>query len=448
MRLRLFWKILFLFWLTFMLIVEGMWVIYTLFGGHHRPLDVRVAERFARQQMATAEAVLRREGIDSLRAVIDAWPAGEQTWLTVRPVSGAPEPAPIKSHQRSLPPLAARVAAPDGVIYLLSYDTSQLQAEFRPPGPLNIPLPLVTFGIVGGLLFAAVLAWYLTNPIRRLRDGFSQLAQGHLGVRLKEHVGRRRDELADLARDFDRMAERLQQLITSRERMLHVVSHELRSPLARLHVAVGLAQQDPRRLSATLERIELEARRLDEMVGEVLALARTESGSPQLDDYLDLNRLVLTVANDASFEAQSSRVKVETDLGEAASPPHPTVKGNAELLRRALENVVRNALRHSTRGQTVRIEVAPDWAGKFFTIKVRDQGPGMEPKALESFFEPFVQGHGWVDGQGFGLGLAIAQKAVQAHGGSIRAQNLADLGLADRGLMVTIQLPFGPQGSA
>ena len=191
--------------------------------------------------------------------------------------------------------------------------------------------------MVGGLLFAAVLAWYLTKPIRRLRDGFTELAQGRLGVRLKEHMGRRRDELADLARDFDSMAERLQRLITSREHMLHVVSHELRSPLARLHMAVGLAQQDPRRLSTTLERIELEAKRLDEMVGEVLTLARAESGSQQLDDYFDLASLALTVTNDARFEAQPSGVKVETNLGKAPPQEHPTVKGNAELLRRALE---------------------------------------------------------------------------------------------------------------
>ena len=442
MRSRLFWKILFLFWLTFMAIVEGMWVVYALYGSH-KPLDVRVAERFANQQMATAQAVLQRDGVDALRAVINAWPSKERGWLTVSPAAGAPEPVTAKERGRhALPSLEATVTAPDGVVYLLRYNTSELQAEFRPRGPLNIPLPLVTFGMVGGLLFAAVLAWYLTKPIRRLRDGFTELAQGRLGVRLKEHMGRRRDELADLARDFDSMAERLQRLITSREHMLHVVSHELRSPLARLHMAVGLAQQDPRRLSTTLERIELEAKRLDEMVGEVLTLARAESGSQQLDDYFDLASLALTVTNDARFEAQPSGVKVETNLGKAPPQEHPTVKGNAELLRRALENVVRNALRHSAHGQTVRIEVSPQWSDKHFVIKISDEGPGMEPKTLETFFEPFVQGHGLVDGQGFGLGLAIAQKAVQAHDGSIKAQNRPN-----RGLIVTIRLPFGPQGA-
>jgi len=444
MRSRLFWKILFLFWLTLMIIIEGVWMVFALYGGSHKPLDVKVAERFARQQMATAQAVLRREGIDSLRAVMAAWPAEERGWLTVSPAGQTQDASPAKPGGRhALPPLVATVTAPDGAAYRLSYDPSGLRDQYRPPGPFNIPIHLVILGIIGGLIFSAVLAWYLTKPIRRLRDGFAELAQGRLGVRLKAHMSRRRDELADLAGDFDSMAERLQQLIASRERMLHVVSHELRSPLARIHLAVGLARQDPLRVESTLKRIELESKRLDKMVGEVLTLARAESGSQQLDDYFDLASLAMTVAKDAQFEAQSSGVKVETDLGETPGREHPTVKGNAELLRRALENVVRNAMRHSAPGQTVRIEVSPQWSDKHFLIKVSDDGPGMEPKALDTFFEPFVQGHSSVDGQGFGLGLAIAQKAAQAHGGTIKAQNRPD-----RGLMVTIRLPFGPAGAA
>lgn len=445
MRLRLFWKILILFWLTFMIIIEGVWVVFALYGSTHKPLDVRVAEISARQQMATAQAVLARDGVEALRAVMAAWPREQQDWLRVWPAQ-APAPAPAQPQSvgpHPMAPLEATVTAPDGIAYHLRFDTSDLQAQFRPPGPLNIPTHLVIVGLLGGLLFSAVLAWYLTQPIRRLRDGFSELAQGRLGVRLQAQMGRRRDELADLAQDFDAMAERLQQLIASRERMLHVVSHELRSPLARIHLAMGLARQDPRRVESTLERIELESQRLDRMVGEVLTLARADAGSPQFDDYLDLNSLVLTVASDARYEAQSSGVMVETDLGEEPRQEQPTVKGNAELLRRALENVVRNALRHSPPGRTVRIEVTPDWASRNFIIKVCDEGPGMEPKALDTFFEPFVQGHGWVDGQGFGLGLAIAQKTVQAHGGSIGARNRPD-----QGLMVIIELPFGPRGSA
>jgi len=216
----------------------------------------------------------------------------------------------------------------------------------------------------------------------------------------------------------------------------------LRSPLARLHLAVGLALQNPQRLSATLDRIELEVKRLDEIVGEFLTLARAEAGPPHLQDYFDLSSLTLAVANDARFEAQSSGVQVETNLEPDSQEELPTVKGNAELLRRALENVVRNALQHSAPGQTVHIEVTPDWAARYFVISISDEGPGMEPKALDAMFEPFVRGQGQIRGQGFGLGLAIARKAVLVHGGSIQAQNRPD-----RGLMVTIRLPFGPLGN-
>ncbi len=444
MRLRLFWKIFILFWLTFMIIIEGVWVAFALYGSAHKPLDVRVAEISARQQMATAQAVLARDGIASLRAVMAAWPREQQGWLSVWP-SQAPAPALAQLRgPHPLPPLEATVTAPDGIAYHLRFDTSDLQAQFRPPGPLNIPTHLVIVGLLGGLLFSAVLAWYLTQPIRRLRDGFSELAQGRLGVRLQAQMGRRRDELADLAQDFDAMAERLQQLIASRERMLHVVSHELRSPLARIHLAMGLARQDPRRVESTLERIELESQRLDRMVGEVLTLARAESGSQPLDDYFDLASLARAVGDDARFEAQGTGVRVETNLEPGPTEEQPTVRGNAELLRRALENVLRNALQYSAPGQTVRLEVSPDQAARQFVINILDQGPGMEdPKALKSMFDPFVRGRGPVSGQGFGLGLSIAHKAVLAHGGSIQALNRPEGGLA-----VTIRLPFGPLGGA
>lgn len=442
MRGRLFWKILIFFWLTFMAILEGMWVVVAFYGTSRKPIDVVVAQRIAHLQMATATAVLEREGIEGLRATMAAWPANERRLLAVDLATVKPA-LPQAAASKRLPPLVATVRAPDSVTYQLKYDTGALRAEFRPPRPFHIPLDLVVFGLIGGLMFSAALAWYLTKPIQRLHDGFAQLAQGRLGVRLSAHMGRRRDELADLARDFDLMAERLQQLIASREHLLHAVSHELRSPLARLHLAVGLALQNPQRLSATLDRIELEVKRLDGIVGEFLTLARAEAGPPQLQDYLDLSSLALTVANDARFEAQSSGVLVDTNLEQDSQEGLPTVKGNAELLRRALENVVRNALQHSAPGQTVRIEVIPDWAAHYFVIKISDEGPGMEPEVLDALFEPFVRGQSRIGGQGFGLGLTIAQRVVLAHGGSIQAQNRPG-----RGVIVTICLPFGPLGNA
>ena len=141
---------------------------------------------------------------------------------------------------------------------------------------------------------------------------------------------------------------------------------------------MGLARQDPRRVESTLERIELESQRLDRMVGEVLTLARAESGSQPLDDYFDLASLARAVADDARFEAQGTGVRVETNLEPGPTEEQPTVRGNAELLRRALENVLRNALQYSAPGQTVRLEVSPDQAARQFVINILDQGPGME----------------------------------------------------------------------
>ncbi|MCB2187547.1 MAG: HAMP domain-containing protein [Deltaproteobacteria bacterium] len=439
MRGRLFWKILIAFWITFMLIVEGVWVVFALYGSARKPLDVRLAERLGRQQLAAAVAVLQAGGPAAVAGFVQTWPAEERPLLTMRP---GPAPAlPAPPPDQALPPLTATAPGPDGRDWHLAYDADQLRRDFHPPGWLNIPWHLVGLGILGGLIFSATLAWYLTRPIRRIRGGFAELAQGNLGVRLAPHLGRRRDELIDLARAFDQMAGRLAELMTARERMLHVVSHELRSPLARLHLAVGLLRQDPARLEATLERIELETRRLDEIVGEVLTLARVEAGAPPLDDYLDLGSLLFTVAADVRFEAQPAGVAVAALLTPEDSAAWPTVKGNAQLLRRALDNVVRNALQHSSPGQEVSLAARPDWPAKQFVILVSDQGPGLADQALENLFEPFVQGRGRADGQGFGLGLAIAQRAVLAHGGRIAAANRPE-----GGLEVQITLPFGPLG--
>src|SRR5207249_6291638 len=157
----------------------------------------------------------------------------------------------------------------------------------RPPGPRPGPRPgppppiapweFIVIGIVTSLVFSALLAWYLTRPIRNLRWAFDAAAAGRLETRVSPLMGRRRDEIADLGRDFDRMAQQLQNLVSAQRRLLHDVSHELRSPLARLQAAIGLARQQPAKLDTSLERIEREAMRLDSMVGEVLALARLES---------------------------------------------------------------------------------------------------------------------------------------------------------------------------
>ncbi|RMN18042.1 hypothetical protein ALQ63_03370, partial [Serratia plymuthica] len=286
-------------------------------------------------------------------------------------------------------------------------------------------------GGLGGLLFSAVLAWNLTRPMRKLSAGFDRVAQGDLSVRLFPAMRRRHDELSEVARDFDTMAERLELLVSAREQLLHDVSHELRSPLARLQLAIGLARQNDGNVESSLQRIEHEAGRLDKMIGELLALSRAESNSLPDEEYFDLYGLVDAVVNDARYEAQIPGVEI---VLQASSDVEYTVKGNAELMRRAVDNIVRNALRFSSQGQ--RVTVVLTRIDQLFQIEVSDQGPGVEEAKLSSIFDPFVRVKSAMSGKGYGLGLAITRKVVLAHGGQVDARNGEQ-----EGLVITLRIP-------
>jgi two-component system OmpR family sensor kinase len=277
---------------------------------------------------------------------------------------------------------------------------------------------------------------YVARPVRHLRAAFAALAEGRLETRVGRLIGRRRDEVADLGRDFDRMAQRLQALISSQRSLLHDVSHELRSPLARLSAAIGLARQSPQRLEPMLERIEREAERLDELVGGLLALSRLEAGAEggalAAVESADLMELLEGVVEDADFEARSCGRAVRfSGTGEV------TADVRAELLVRAFENVVRNAVRFSGEGGVVEVRAGKDATGDAFVVTVADEGPGVPDADLEAIFVPFYRSRSDSTTTGFGLGLAIARRAVEAHGGTIRAANRQG-----GGLMVSISLPL------
>jgi two-component system OmpR family sensor kinase len=299
----------------------------------------------------------------------------------------------------------------------------------------HAPALAIAIGLLASLGFSALLAWYLARPIRHLRSAFASVAEGRFGTRVAPLMGRRADEIAGLGNDFDRMTERLQKLVVSQQRLLHDVSHELRSPLARLHAAIGLARQDPRKLEGSLERIEREAARLDGLVGEVLTLARLEGGTASgTQETVDFADLVANIAADARFEAEAAGREVNLDCAEEV-----LVRGRAELLHRAVENVVRNALKHTSPGTAVTIKLSI--AGPRALLSVTDRGPGVAPGETERIFEPFYRGAAAPGG--FGLGLAIAQGAVAAHGGTISAAN-AEGG----GLRVEIELPLAKAAEA
>ena len=293
---------------------------------------------------------------------------------------------------------------------------------------------LVTAGIV-----CYGLAWYLTRRLGRLRTATRALAQGDLSVRVGESLGGSPDELTDLGRDVDEMAERLETLIASERRLLQDVSHELRSPLARLVVALELLRQRKGVPGAPeIERIELEAARIDELIGRVLTLLRLETASPAAEpaSTVDLAGLVSDVAADAEFEAAAARrlVVVSTDPC--------VVTGDESMLRSAIENVIRNAIRYTSEDSAVEVTLRriPGAAGNSSdaVVSIRDHGPGVPEDALENLFRPFYRvddGRARESG-GAGLGLAIADRAVRLHGGTVTAANAPD-----GGLIVVIRLP-------
>jgi signal transduction histidine kinase len=306
-------------------------------------------------------------------------------------------------------------------------------------GPRGMPIPGLIIGVITSGLVCYFLAWYLTKPIVRLRAATRQLAAGDLTARSGAPASKRRDEIAGLVRDFDAMAERLEMLVKAQSRLLNDISHELRSPLARLNVALGLARQRAGVESADmLDRIELEASRLNELIGRILTLARLEDGEQRVPQTpVPLGELVANVAEDAEFEAQERHCHVHRTIptGEWG------VRGNDSLLHSAVENVVRNAIRYTAEGSSVEIVLAREErsGGAEAVLRVSDFGPGVPEDSLGKLFEPFYRlddARGRLTG-GVGLGLAITERAVRFHGGKVSAFNRAE-----GGLMVEIRLPL------
>jgi two-component system, OmpR family, sensor histidine kinase CpxA len=306
-------------------------------------------------------------------------------------------------------------------------------------GPRGVPIPGLMIGVIASGLVCYLLAWYLTIPIVRLRKATRQLAAGDLTARTGAPATNRRDEVAGLMRDFDAMAERIETLLKAQSRLLNDISHELRSPLARLNVALGLARQRANtQNSDMLDRIELEASRLNELIGRILTLARLEDGEQLVPQTpVPLDELVANISEDAEFEAQARRCHVHTSIPEGDWE----VCGNSSLLHSAVENVVRNAIRYTQEGTSVEIELISEArpVGQDAVLRVSDSGPGVPADALEKLFEPFYrldEARGRMTG-GVGLGLAITERAVRFHGGKVSASNRTG-----GGLMVEIRLPL------
>jgi two-component system, OmpR family, sensor histidine kinase CpxA len=279
-------------------------------------------------------------------------------------------------------------------------------------------------------LICYLLARYLTAPIVKLRAGVRQLASGDVKARVGPELGRRSDELADLARDFDVMADRIETLISAQRRLLGDISHELRSPLTRLNLSLAIARRVAGEEAVEqFDRIEAEADRINTLIDQLLMLTRLESGVEEVDEgSIDLVQLVEETVEDADFEARSLNRAVRIVESEEC-----LTTGSRLVLRSAIENVVRNALRYTAEGTAVEISLGVEAAddGSTAVISVRDHGPGVPEKALADLFRPFYTVTEARDRQsgGTGLGLAITERAVRIHGGSVKAVNAPGGGL-------------------
>ncbi len=287
-------------------------------------------------------------------------------------------------------------------------------------------------------LVCILLAKYLTSPIKKLQTAVHDFAKGDLSIRVASKIGNRKDEIADLGRDFDAMAARIETLMHAHERLLRDIAHELRSPLTRLNVSLEITRKHTdQEAKPYLNRIAQETDKLNLLITQILTLSRLEHADHALQQQpVILEEMIERIAQDAGFEGRSRDCSVVFTCIERC-----TLQADSNLLCSAVENVVRNALRFTRAGTDVQItqKICVEKGQRIAVIQCRDFGPGVPQDALEQMFQPFFRisdPHARIGG-GAGLGLAIAFRAVSKHNGRITAANETD-----GGLMVEIHLPI------
>ncbi len=453
----LFIRIFLWFWAAMVALVLTLAWTTAQLGGREIPPMLEHARESFQSDVKEAVRTLSRQGVAGLRRWYDD--DGHRRVLSLYLLDGRGQdllgqPLPPRLRRFAFMPEAYLREVPEirrqrvivHSVTLPGRGYLRLVASFRPPHPvwyLFTPARLIVALLVSGLICWG-LAAYLSRPVRALRQVTGQWTEGDLSARVSEKLLRRRDELGGLANDLNAMASRLQALLAAQRQLLADVSHELRSPLARLQLAIGLAQQRSQGVvDDELLQIERESERLNELIGEVLTLTRLSADAELVLRPMVLADVIDAVISDAAFEANSVGRAVRL-LGEA---PDVEVSGDPQLLHRAIENIVRNAIRYTAEGTTVELSVRllerPQQAAAV-EIVVRDYGPGIDEAMVDKVFEPFVrvQSARDRDSGGYGLGLSIARRAILAHGGTVVAENLED------GLQVRIVLPVMASSAA
>jgi two-component system, OmpR family, sensor histidine kinase CpxA len=434
---RLFWKIFLSFWITEALVLTMAVILANTGVWRETPSSLQQVQAQMPLIATASVQAFEHGGSPALKPILSdaSEDTGARWWLfdpQGKEISGNVVPWWV-------PQILAQKAS-NGVPASAVYSTRGTQGQYvlvAEPGMPRVPhipyRPIVR-QLLAGLFISGLtcflLAHYLAQPILRLRRASQAVAAGDLSARAGAAVGDREDEIGDLVRDFDRMAVRIEALMQSQKQLLRDISHDLRSPLQRLRMAVGLARREATP-STQLDRIEREAIRINELVEQVLTLAKLENADAKLPmSPISLQAVIHDVVADASFEAERLQCSVEI-----SSQADAQVTGNRELLHSAIENVVRNAIHHAEPRTTVKVALTSNDGTA--QVYVEDEGPGVPENALNRLFEPFFrvdESRGTTNG--FGLGLAIAARAVAVHGGTIRAKNVEP-----HGLRVEIDLP-------
>ncbi|MCP1659973.1 sensor histidine kinase [Neisseria perflava] len=330
------------------------------------------------------------------------------------------------------------------LFFIRGWDNHQAQ---RLPSPLFIPgLPLapiwhefiiLSFIILVGLLMAYILANNITKPIRILGNGMDKIANGELQTRISQQVDDRDDELSHLAVQFDKMAEKLEKLVAKERHLLHHVSHEMRSPLARMQAIVGLIQAQPQKQEQYLKRLEGELTRMDLLVDELLTLSRLETSNMPLEkESLQLLPFLSNLVEDSQTVAQKNGQTVTLSV-DPKIPESATLTANERYLYRAFDNIIRNAMNYSPEGSLIQVRVAQD--GKHWIIDIADNGPGVDEMQLPHIFTAFYRADSSAGKQGTGLGLALTKHIIEQHDGKIIAENIKPTGLNMRFILPKVK---------
>lgn len=420
---RLFWKLFALVWLSIAGLIIALTLLTNVFGFQPPSHAFEVQKQAFVAEVA--KALVRDHQVSAAESLAKT--------------SGMTEP-PITLSIREVP--NSDCIHPDGTALndtnvAIDQTCYSIFTGFPDRGPERYAILIFPFVIdaIGSLIAAAALAYYLAGPIVTLKDGLNALAHGDFRIRIGKKFGGRQDEISNLGLHFDSTAAKLQALQDVQQRLYHDVSHELRSPLSRIQFAIGVLRQNPSKLDAMLLRMDREIGRLDLLVDEILTLAKLDSGyaSSFEKNKIDIIDIIGAIVDDATFEAKAKDVSVVLEGTDSF-----VCDINGELIYRALENVVRNAVKYTADGTTVTVTAGLIEASsrRSLGVSVRDHGPGVQKDELARIFEPFQRGVDTADVAGHGLGLAIARRALEIQGGSIRAEANADIGLT-----IVIEIP-------